>query len=110
MRLHGRRGPLGWWSPDPRGVLPLDGLRVSRSLRASAHRFTVTVDGDFAGVLEGCADRHRPGGWIGADIREAYTQLAERGLAHSVEARDPDDGRLVGGLYGVCIGGLFAGE
>jgi leucyl/phenylalanyl-tRNA--protein transferase len=110
MRLHGRRGPLGWWSPDPRGVLPLDGLRVSRSLRVSAHRFTVTVDTDFAGVLAGCADRRRPGGWIGADIRRAYTALAERGLAHSVEARDPGDGRLLGGLYGVGLGGLFAGE
>jgi leucyl/phenylalanyl-tRNA---protein transferase len=110
MRLHGRRGPLGWWSPDPRGVLPLDGLRVTRSLRMSCRRFDVTVDTDFAGVVEGCADRRRPGGWIGRDIRAAYGELARIGVAHSVEVRDPSDGRLVGGLYGVSLGGLFAGE
>ncbi len=110
MRLNGRRGRLGWWSPDPRGVLPLDGLRVTRSLRQSARRYTVTVDTDFAAVLAGCADRRRPGGWIGADIRAAYTELARVGVVHSVEARDRVDGRLLGGLYGVCLGGLFAGE
>jgi leucyl/phenylalanyl-tRNA---protein transferase len=110
MRLHGRRGPLGWWSPDPRGVLPLDSLRVSRSLRASCRRFAVTVDTDFTGVVAGCADRRRPGGWIGRDIRAAYAELARLGVAHSVEVREPSDGTLVGGLYGVSLGGLFAGE
>jgi len=110
MRLHGRRGPLGWWSPDPRGVLPLDGLRLSRSLRASCRRYALTVDTDFAAVVKGCADRRRPGGWIGKDIREAYLALHRIGVAHSIEARDRSDGTLVGGLYGVCIGGLFAGE
>ena len=110
MRLDGRRGPLGWWSPDPRGVLPLDGLHVSRSLRRSCGRFVVTVDQDFGGVVRGCADRRRPGGWIGPDIRRAYGALAEAGLAHSVEVRDPRTADLVGGLYGVSLGGLFAGE
>ena len=110
MRLSGRRGRLGWWSPDPRGVLPLDGLRVTRSLRQAAHRYEITVDTAFDEVVAGCADRTRPGGWIGKDIVAAYTRLAELGHAHSVEARDPQDGRLLGGLYGVCIGGLFAGE
>lgn len=110
MRLSGRRGPLGWWSPDPRGVLPLDGLRRTRSLRRSARRFDLTVDTDFAAVVEACADRRRPGGWIGADIRAAYVELSRLGVAHSVEVRARDDGRLVGGLYGVGIGGLFAGE
>jgi leucyl/phenylalanyl-tRNA---protein transferase len=110
MRLKGRRGALGWWSPDPRGVLPLDGLRVSRSLRRSCERYAVTVDGDVDEVIARCADRRRPGGWIGADIRAAYGELARAGVVHSVEARDPADGRLLGGLYGVSIGGLFAGE
>jgi leucyl/phenylalanyl-tRNA---protein transferase len=110
MRLNGRRGPLGWWSPDPRGVLPLDGLLVSRSLRAASRRFAVTVDSDFEGVVAGCADRRRPGGWIGADISTAYGRLFDLGVAHSIEVRDPDSGDLAGGLYGVCVGGMFAGE
>ena len=110
MRLDGRRGPLGWWSPDPRGVLPLDGLHVARSLRASCRRYSVTLDHDFDAVVAGCADRRRPGGWIGKDISTAYARLAALGVAHSVEVWDRADGELAGGLYGVCIGGLFAGE
>jgi leucyl/phenylalanyl-tRNA---protein transferase len=110
MRLKGRRGPLGWWSPDPRGVLPLDGMRVSRSLRAARRRFFVTVDEEFDAVMAGCADSRRPGGWIGKDFRRAYGALAQIGVAHSIEVRDPADGSLVGGVYGVCIGGLFSGE
>ncbi len=109
MRLEGRRGPLGWWSPDPRGVLPLDGLRVTRSLRVSCRRYRVTVDTAFDVVVAGCADRRRPNGWIGSDVKAAYGRLHELGVAHSVEAWD-DGGGLVGGLYGVAIGGLFAGE
>lgn len=105
----GRRGPLGWWSPDPRGVLPLAGLRVSRTLRRSVGRLMVTVDTDFAGVLAGCADPRRPSGWITGAVAEAYTELHRLGWAHSVETRTPE-GDLVGGLYGVQIGGLFAGE
>jgi len=110
MRLNGRRGPLGWWSPDPRGVMPLHGLHVSRSLRAACRRFAVTVDEDFDGVIAGCADSRRPGGWIGKDFRRAYSALAAAGVAHSVEVRDRENGALVGGLYGVCINGLFSGE
>jgi leucyl/phenylalanyl-tRNA--protein transferase len=102
------RPPIGWWSPDPRGVLPLDGLRVSRSLRRSVARFEVRVDSDFAGVLAGCADPSRSGRWITRGVARAYLQLHELGWAHSVECWH--DGRLVGGLYGVAIGGLFAGE
>ena len=109
MRLDGRTGPLGWWSPDPRGVLPLDGLRVSGSLRASCRRFRVRVDQAFDDVVHGCADRRRPHGWIGPDLEAAYRRLHRLGVAHSVETWGPD-GRLVGGLYGVAIGGLFAGE
>ncbi len=109
MRVGGRTGPLGWWSPDPRGVLPLDGLRLSRSLRASCRRYRTTVDAAFEAVVAGCADRRRPNGWIGPDIAAAYTRLHRLGIAHSVEAWT-SDGRLAGGLYGVAIGGLFAGE
>jgi leucyl/phenylalanyl-tRNA--protein transferase len=104
----GRTGPLAWLSPDPRGVLPLDGLRVSRSLRASCRRFDVRVDTAFGEVIRACADKTRPGGWIRRDIRRAYEELHELGWAHSVEAWAGDV--LAGGLYGVSVGGLFAGE
>jgi len=108
-------GPLGWWSPDPRGILPLDGMVVHRSLRRAARRFTVTVDAAFTEVMRGCADERRPGGWIDAEFVAAYTRLHELGWAHSVEVwregTGPDGGpELVGGVYGVAIGGLFAGE
>jgi leucyl/phenylalanyl-tRNA---protein transferase len=104
----GRRGPMGWWSPDPRGVLPLDGLRVTRSLRRSTRRYEVRVDTAFEEVAAACSSPHRPGGWITPGIRAAYEELHRLGWAHSVEAWD-DEG-LAGGLYGVAIGGLFAGE
>jgi leucyl/phenylalanyl-tRNA--protein transferase len=100
---------LAWWSPDPRGVLPLDGLRVSRSLRRSVRRYRATVDVAFDRVVEACADPSRPGGWIDDAIRTAYAELHRLGWAHSIETWS-DDGALVGGLYGVTIGGLFAGE
>lgn len=107
----GRRGgpPMGWWSPDPRAVLPLDGLRVSRSLRASCRRYRVSVDTAFDAVLAGCAERSRPGAWITPSLARAYRRLHELGWAHSVETWT-DEGLLAGGLYGVAIGGLFAGE
>lgn len=104
----GRDGPLGWWSPDPRGVLPLNGLRVSRSLRASTRRFDVTIDQSFDDVMAGCAEQRRPQGWITEEFRDAYSRLHRRGYAHSVEVWR--EGALVGGLYGVEIGGFFAGE
>jgi leucyl/phenylalanyl-tRNA--protein transferase len=101
-------GLMGWWSPDPRGVLPLDGLKVSRSLRRAMRDFDFRVNSAFPEVLEACADPNRPHGWIDSRIREAYLRLHELGWVHSVEAWQ--EGRLVGGLYGVAIGGLFAGE
>jgi leucyl/phenylalanyl-tRNA--protein transferase len=106
--MHLASGELAWWSPDPRGVLPLDGLRVTRSLRRSARRFEVTVDQAFGEVMRGCADPRRDSGWITAEFLATYGQLHEMGWAHSVEVWR--DGRLVGGLYGIEIGGLFAGE
>jgi leucyl/phenylalanyl-tRNA--protein transferase len=107
MPLHGARS-MGWWSPDPRGVLPLDGLRTSRSLRRSTRRYEVRVDTAFHAVIAACADPRRHGGWITPAIVTAYRQLHDLGWAHSVEAWDGDG--LAGGLYGVAIGGLFAGE
>ena len=105
----GRGGRLGWWSPEPRGVLPLDGVRVSRSLRRSLRRFEVRVDTAFDDVVRACADPSRPGGWIDAEIIAAYRRLHDLRWVHSVEAWTPE-GTLAGGLYGVAIGGFFAGE
>ncbi len=102
-------GRLGWWSPLERAVLPLNGLRISRSLRQSCRRFTVSVDEDFDGVIAGCADPTRPDSWITPEFVDAYTQLNRMGWAHSIEVRD-SEGSLAGGLYGLSIGGLFAGE
>ncbi|HEX5947783.1 MAG TPA: leucyl/phenylalanyl-tRNA--protein transferase [Acidimicrobiales bacterium] len=106
----GGRGLVGWWSPDPRAIIPLDGLRVSRSLRRSMRRFEIRVDTAFDEVLDACADPSRPHGWISADVRAAYRRLHDMGWVHSVEAWDMDDGVLAGGLYGLALGGLFAGE
>jgi leucyl/phenylalanyl-tRNA--protein transferase len=102
-------GPLAWWSPDPRAVLPLDGLRVTRSMRRSARRYQLRVDTAFEAVMRACADPARDHGWITDEFIAAYVRLHELGWAHSVEAWTPD-GQLAGGLYGVGIGGLFAGE
>jgi leucyl/phenylalanyl-tRNA--protein transferase len=99
---------LGWWSPDPRGVLPLDELRVTRSLRASCRRFEVTIDAAFEQTMRACAEPGRDSGWITEDFIAAYVRLHELGIAHSVETWQ--GGELVGGLYGVEVGGLFAGE
>jgi len=99
---------MAWWSPEQRGVLPLSMLRVSRSMRQSATHFEIRVDTCFAEVVAGCADPARSGGWIDKTIIAAYTELHRLGWAHSVESWR--DGELAGGLYGVAIGGLFAGE
>jgi leucyl/phenylalanyl-tRNA--protein transferase len=103
-------GVMGWWSPDPRAVIPLEGLRVSRSLQRSRRRYEIRMDTAFTRVVEACADPARPHGWITDEIVAAYTRLHELGWAHSVEAWSTDDGALAGGLYGVAINGLFAGE
>ena len=100
--------PPYWFCPVRRGVLPLDGLRVSRSLRRSLRDFEVRVDTAVGEVIDACADPRRPSGWIDDDVRAAYLRLHELGWVHSVEAWQ--GGELVGGLYGVSIGGLFAGE
>ena len=105
----GRRRRLGWWSPDPRGVLPLDGVVVSRSLRRSRRRYEVRVDTAFTETMLRCGDPRRPHGWITPEFVDAYTEMHRLGIAHSVETWSPE-GELVGGLYGISIGGLFAGE
>lgn len=104
----GRRNRIGWFSPDPRAILPLEGLRVSRSLRRSVARMEVSVDRSFMEVMRACADPSRPHGWISEDFIAAYHRLHELGWAHSVETWL--DGDLVGGLYGISIGSFFAGE
>jgi len=105
--------PITWWSPDPRAVIPLDGLHVSRSLRKLFRKgsFTITFDAAFRAVMEGCAAA-RPGRektWISPQFIAAYTRLNALGFAHSVEVWK-EKKELAGGLYGVSIGGFFAGE
>ncbi|MDY8110642.1 leucyl/phenylalanyl-tRNA--protein transferase [Fulvimarina sp. 2208YS6-2-32] len=101
-----------WVDPVERGILPLDGLHVSRSLKKTIRRnvFDITVDTAFVAVLDGCAEPapDRTETWINATVRDLYIALYRKGFAHSVEAWK--DGRLVGGLYGVSLGGAFFGE
>jgi leucyl/phenylalanyl-tRNA--protein transferase len=105
--------PVLWWTPDPRSVLLPDELHVSRSLRKVLRRdsFALGVDTAFASVMAGCAGpRHGSRGtWIGREMLRAYIELHRQGFAHSVEVFDPA-GELVGGLYGVALGGVFFGE
>jgi leucyl/phenylalanyl-tRNA--protein transferase len=111
MHLDRRARHLGWWSPDPRGVLPLEAVHVSRSLRRSASRFEIRVDTAFEEVIAACATPRPTGGhWIHPPIVEAFTELHRLGWAHSVETWERSSGELAGGLYGVSVGGLFAGE
>lgn len=102
-------GKLFWLAPDPRAIIPLDGFTVSRSLRSTVRRkvFEITVDRAFDAVLAACAERDE-GTWISDNIKGAYATLHVMGFAHSVEAWKGD--QLVGGLYGVAIGGAFFGE
>ncbi len=101
-----------WVRPEARGVIPLDAFHVPKSLAKTIRqgRFEIRYDHDFAGVIDGCAEtgEGRASTWINAPIREAYLDLHRRGHCHSVEAWR--DGRLVGGLYGVNLGGAFFGE
>ncbi|MEM8627405.1 MAG: leucyl/phenylalanyl-tRNA--protein transferase [Pseudomonadota bacterium] len=106
---------LYWIEPRDRGVLPLDAFHVSRRLRRTVRqeRFTVRVDHNFSGVIEGCASNagfgDRTSTWINQPIRDLYGALFKMGHCHTVEAYD-GDGELVGGLYGVSLGGAFFGE
>lgn len=104
----GDDAPVEWFSPDPRGILPLDAFRVSTRLARTARRrpFDLVVDHDFEGVMRACAEREET--WINEPLLQSYVELHRRGFAHSVEARR--EGRLVGGLYGVSLRGAFFGE
>jgi leucyl/phenylalanyl-tRNA--protein transferase len=106
MHVEGR---LGWWSPVRRGILPLEGMRTPRSLLKSYRRFSYTIDSDTDRVISECAHQPRPHAWINDEIRSAYLTLHHLGWVHSVETWDAG-GDLAGGLYGVAIGGMFAGE
>jgi leucyl/phenylalanyl-tRNA---protein transferase len=99
---------VGWFSPQRRGIVPVDGFSPSRSLRRSARKYEIRVDTAFAEVVAGCTRPGDPRSWIDADVVRAYGRLHELGWSHSVEAWD--SGGLAGGLYGVAIGGLFAAE
>jgi leucyl/phenylalanyl-tRNA--protein transferase len=100
---------IAWWSPLQRGIIPLDGLHVSRSMRRSSREYHVKIDTCFEQVMRGCASRKRPGGWINESFIDAYRELHNLGWAHSIETFN-EEGVLVGGLYGVRVGRLFAGE
>ena len=104
-------GEIRWYSPDPRGVIPLDTFHAPRRLARLMRqgRFEIRVDTDFPAVIRACAERQdTDGSWIDSEILESYCALHQRGLAHSVEVWQ--DGSLVGGLYGVALNGAFFGE
>lgn len=106
-----RSGPISWHSPDPRAIIPLEDFNVPRSLRREMKRSAcaITIDRAFEQVIAECAERRFPDDtWISADIVRVYTELYRTGIAHSLETWQ--DGRLVGGLYGVALGGAFFGE
>ena len=100
---------LLWWSPQMRAIIPLDGLKISRTMRRSAKKFEIRVDTQFENVMRNCAAPHRDNGWITEDFINAYVKLHHLGWAHSIEVID-ESGLLAGGLYGVRINKFFAGE
>jgi leucyl/phenylalanyl-tRNA--protein transferase len=108
MAEHRDDPELFWVDPRRRGILPMDGLHISRSLSRRLRRddYTVTVDADFEGVIDACADRSET--WINHEIRALFVTLHQRGLAHSLEVWI--EGALAGGVYGLEIGGAFCGE
>jgi leucyl/phenylalanyl-tRNA---protein transferase len=103
-----REGPIAWYSPDPRAIIPLDGFTITRSLRQRVKkgRMEIRISTSFSEVMRRCAARKET--WISSEIIEAYCRLFDMGYAHSVECWE--NGGLVGGLYGVTLGGAFFGE
>jgi leucyl/phenylalanyl-tRNA--protein transferase len=103
-----REGPLYWYSPDPRAIIPLDGLKVSRSLGQLVKKkvFSIRVNTVFESVIRECAEREET--WISEQIVQSYLELHRLGYAHSVETWRNE--KLVGGLYGVAVGAAFFGE
>ena len=104
------RGTIRWYTADPRGVLPLDGFNVPRSLRQTCRRgvFEIRINHNFRAVMSACRERRADHTWITSELVELYCELHALGFAHSVEAWQ--DGKLAGGLYGVAMGSAFFGE
>ncbi len=102
------QGEIGWFSPDPRGVIPLESFHQTKSLKrvVASGKFEIRINSSFSEVIDGCAERDET--WIDETVRESYMTLSAGGYAHSVESWFK--GELVGGLYGVSIGGAFFGE
>lgn len=109
MFIAGPESDIGWWSPVMRGIIPLNGFHVSKSLRKSARRFRCSVNEAFTDVMIACAENHDGEKWIYPEFIRAYTELHAMGHAHSVEVWD-ENNELVGGVYGVRINNFFAGE
>lgn len=107
--IDGQESAIGWWSPQPRAIFYPDQIHVSASLKSAMKKFTVTLDQDFDAVIRACGNPERQSGWINTDVIEAFTNLHELGRAHSIEVWSAS-GELAGGLYGLELGGLFAGE
>ena len=108
---YSKNDPIIWWSPNPRLIMEVDDFKLSRSLRKSIKKFEYKFDSNFIDVMKNCQNIKRAkqdGTWIQDDIIEAYSVLHDMGIAHSVESYL--DGKLVGGLYGVVVGGVFCGE
>ncbi len=103
-----RRSQIAWYSPDPRGILPIDGFHAGRSLRRAVPRFAHSFNHSFSAVMRACGNPEREGFWISDTVIAAYEEMFALGWAESVEVRL--DGELVGGVYGVRIGDFFAGE
>jgi len=107
--IDGQESAIGWWSPQPRAIFHPGDIHVSRSLRAAQKKFRVTIDLDFEAVIRACGNPNRASGWINEDVISAFLTLHNLGIAHSIEVWD-EDNQLAGGLYGLELGGLFAGE
>ena len=107
--IDGQESAIGWWSPQPRAIFHPGEIHVSRSLRAAQKKFRVTIDLDFEAVIRACGNPNRASGWINEDVISAFLTLHNLGIAHSIEVWDKDN-QLAGGLYGLELGGLFAGE
>jgi leucyl/phenylalanyl-tRNA--protein transferase len=107
--LAGDEQAISWWSPAQRAIFQPNAIVTSSSLRRSAKKFTVTADQDFEAVIRACGNPARPSGWINHDVIAAFCELFRLGIAHSVEVWNQRS-QLVGGLYGLDLGGVFAAE
>ncbi len=108
---YSKQDPILWWSPDPRFIMEFDDFKLTKSLKKSLKKFTYKIDNDFSSVIRACAAVPRKGQngtWILSEVVEAYETLHGMGVAHCVESYY--EGELVGGLYGLGIGGVFCGE